>query len=84
MKSYRYYYYDASCVNFAAARNESLAGSIVRTILSASMSLNNDVGYLQTKSASLSAEKIHQKLLEEAADGSDSNSSSSSGCSHVA
>ena len=52
----------------------------MRTILSASMSLNNDVGYLQTKSASLSAEKIHQKLLEEAADGSDSNSSSSSGC----
>eukprot|EP01036_Dinobryon_divergens_P029315 gene29315-38392_t len=66
------------CVNFAAARNESLAGSVVRTILSASMSLNSDVGYLQTKSAPLSAEKIHQKLLEEAADAHGNSSSSSS------
>lgn len=53
-------------MNVAAARSESLAGSVVKIILNASMSLNSDVGFLQSKSAPLSLEKIHQKLQEEA------------------
>lgn len=55
-----------SCVNVAIARNESLAGSVVRIILAHSMNLNSDVGFNQMKSAPLSAEKIHFKLEEEA------------------